>query len=69
MKAFKVHITETFGRNVIIRAGDECEATEITEELCNLGTINITSSDDFGSRNIEVIGLPDNQEKKILQCY
>lgn len=68
-KAFKVHITETFSRDVIIRADDECEATEIAENLCNLSTINITSSDDFGDRNIEVVGLPDNEEKKKLHWY
>ncbi len=68
-KAFKVHITETFGRNVIVYAEDEYEATEIAEELCNAGVIDITSADDFGDRNVETIGTPDKTEMKELSRY
>lgn len=68
-KPYKLHITETFGRNVIIFAEDECEATEIAEELCNNDTIFITSGDDFGDRNVEVIGTPDKKDFERLEMY
>lgn len=68
-KPFKVHITETFGRNVIIYAEDSYEAEEIAEELCNAGIIDIATGDDFGDRNCETIGTPDKTEMKELSRY
>lgn len=68
-KPFKVHITETFSRNVIIYAEDEFEASEIAEELCNESVIDITSADDFGDRHVDVLGTPDEIDLKELRRY
>lgn len=68
-KPFKVHITETFGRNVIVFAEDKYEAAEIVENLCNEDVINITSGDDFGDRNVEVVGTPSATELQELSRY
>lgn len=68
-KPYKVHITETFGRNVIVFAEDECEAAEIAEELCNTEVINITSADDFGDRDVCAIGTPDKSDFERLEMY
>lgn len=66
---FVVHITETFGRSVIIRAYDESEACEIAENLCNNGFIDITSSDDLCGRTVESSHIATDDDKKIMESY
>lgn len=68
-RPFKVHITEVFGRDVIILAEDETEASETAEEYCCNDIINVVSGDDFGDRNIEVLGVASECDKKELVCY
>lgn len=68
-KAFKVHISETFGRNVIIYAKDESEACELAEKLCNDGVINITINDNFVDRIVETTGVASEDDKKNLYAY
>ena len=68
-KCYKVHITETYGRDVIIAAEDKDEAFEIAEELCNADIIDVMNVGDFGSRNVEVLGTPDEIDLKELSRY
>ena len=65
--AFKVHISEVLGRDVIIYAEDRYEAEEKAEELCNAGIIDL-SGGDFGSRTVETIGTADIGDNK-LEAY
>lgn len=60
-KLYVVHISEVLGRNVIISAEDEEQATEKAEELCNAGEINLDGYD-FGSRNVEVLRIADEND-------
>ncbi len=66
---FVVHITETFGRSVIIRACDESEACETAENLCNNGFIDITNSDDLCERTVESSHIATDDDKKIMKSY
>lgn len=66
--AFKVHISEVLGRDVIIYAEDRYEAEEKAEELCNAGIIDL-SGGDFGSRTVETIGTADIGDKNKLEAY
>ena len=68
-KCYKVHITEIYGRDVIIAAEDKDEAFEIAEELCNADIIDVMNVGDFGSRNVEVLGTPDEIDLKELGRY
>lgn len=66
--AFKVHISEVLGRDVIIYAEDKYEAEEKAEELCNAGIIDL-SGGDFGSRTVETICTASPEEKDTLEKY
>ena len=68
-KCYKVHITETYGRDDIIAAEGKDEAFEIAEELCNADIIDVMNVGDFGSRNVEVLGTPDEIDLKELSRY
>lgn len=66
--AYKVHISESFGRDVIAYAADPIEATERVEELCN-GEINITSKDNFEGRSVETADIATAEEIRRLDEY
>ena len=59
MKKFKVHISETFSRNICVEAENFEEALDIADELCNLDIVYLNGKD-FGDRNIEVLCESDN---------
>ena len=66
--AFEVHISEVFGRTVVIYAEDRDEAYDKAEELCNAGIIDLNGND-FGSRTVEVIGKPAPEDIDDYEQY
>lgn len=66
---YKVHVSEVFGRDVVVYDSDKYSACEYVEGLCNCAEIDITSRDAFGSRNVEVIGIATEEEIRNLDEY
>lgn len=66
---YNVHISEVFGREVVVYDSDKYDACEYIEELCNSGEIDITSHDAFGGRNVEVVGIATEDEIRHLDEY
>ena len=64
MKKFKVHISETFSRNICVEAENFEEALDIADELCNLDIVYLNGKD-FGDRNVEVLCELDNNAEKV----
>lgn len=69
LKNYKVNITETYSRNVVIRAENEFQAADIAEELCNIDLIDVATAGDFGSRGVGVLGIADETDMKELSRY
>ena len=69
LKNYKVNITETYSRNVVIRAENEFQAADIAEELCNIDLIDVATAEDFGSRGVGVLGIADETDMKELSRY
>ena len=59
MKKFKVHISETFSRNICVEAENFEEALDIADELCNLDIVYLNGKD-FGDRYIDILREPNN---------
>lgn len=59
MKKFKVHISETFSRNICVEAENFEEALDIADELCNLDIVYLNGKD-FGDRYIDILGESNN---------
>lgn len=54
LKEFKVEVTETLSRTVLVEAYDECEAIDQVEEIYYDEEI-ILDADDFAGVNFEII--------------
>lgn len=59
MKKFKVHISETFSRNICVEAENFEEALDIADELCNLDIVYLNGKD-FGDRYIDILRESNN---------
>lgn len=59
MKKFKVHISETFSRNICVEAENLEEALDIADELCNLDIVYLNGKD-FGDRYIDILRESNN---------
>lgn len=59
MKKFKVHISETFSRNICVKAENFEEALDIADELCNLDIVYLNGKD-FGDRYIDILHESNN---------
>lgn len=59
MKKFKVHISETFSRNICVKAENFEEALDIADELCNLDIVYLNGKD-FGDRYIDILRESNN---------
>ena len=60
MKKFKVHISETFSRNICVEAENFEEALDIADELCNLDIVYLNGKD-FGDRYIDILRESNNK--------
>lgn len=59
MKKIKVHISETFSRNICVEAENFEEALDIADELCNLDIVYLNGKD-FGDRYIDILRESNN---------
>lgn len=59
MKKFKVHISETFSRNICVEAENFEEVLDIADELCNLDIVYLNGKD-FGDRYIDILRKSNN---------